>query len=108
MLTVFTELFGPYPFDRYSAVITADELEIPLEAQTLSTFGANHAAARLGERAAGRPRTGPPVVRQQPHRRHLGRHLAARGIRLLQRMAVVRGIRVAAVPTRGFRSTIVG
>lgn len=43
MLTVFSELFGPYPFDRYSAVITADALEIPLEAQTLSTFGINHA-----------------------------------------------------------------
>ncbi|MFT3860756.1 M1 family metallopeptidase [Micropruina sp.] len=45
MLTTFTELFGPYPFDHYSAVITADDLEIPLEAQTLSTFGANHAVA---------------------------------------------------------------
>jgi aminopeptidase N len=45
MLEVFTGLFGPYPFDFYSVVITADVLEIPLEAQTLSTFGANHAVA---------------------------------------------------------------
>ncbi|HMQ37823.1 MAG TPA: M1 family metallopeptidase [Micropruina sp.] len=44
MLDTFGTLFGPYPFDRYAAVITADELEIPLEAQTLSTFGANHVA----------------------------------------------------------------
>lgn len=45
MLEVFTGLFGPYPFDGYAVVITADDLEIPLEAQTLSTFGANHAVA---------------------------------------------------------------
>ena len=45
MMARFSELFGPYPFDQYSAVITADQLEIPLEAQTLSTFGANHAGA---------------------------------------------------------------
>jgi aminopeptidase N len=45
MVEAFAELFGPYPFERYAAVITADELEIPLEAQTLSTFGANHVAA---------------------------------------------------------------
>ncbi|GAA3026904.1 M1 family metallopeptidase [Gordonia defluvii] len=42
MLTVFTELFGPYPFPRYTAVVTEDPLEIPLEAQGFSTFGANH------------------------------------------------------------------
>lgn len=44
MLEVFTELFGPYPFEHYSVVITEDELEIPLEAQGLSIFGANHAS----------------------------------------------------------------
>jgi aminopeptidase N len=42
MLAAFTELFGPYPFDGYRAVVTPDDLEIPLEAQTLATFGANH------------------------------------------------------------------
>jgi len=45
MMDAFGELFGPYPFDGYRAVITADHLEIPLEAQSLSTFGANHAVA---------------------------------------------------------------
>ncbi|MFT4294714.1 MAG: M1 family metallopeptidase [Micropruina sp.] len=45
MVDTFAELFGPYPFGGYAAVITADELEIPLEAQTLSTFGANHVVA---------------------------------------------------------------
>ncbi len=43
MLEVFTRAFGPYPFDRYAVVVTADDLEIPLESQSLSTFGANYA-----------------------------------------------------------------
>ncbi|WP_435743293.1 M1 family metallopeptidase [Nocardioides sp. SYSU DS0663] len=41
MVAAFEELFGPYPFGSYTSVVTADELEIPLEAQTLSTFGSN-------------------------------------------------------------------
>ncbi|MDN4172617.1 M1 family metallopeptidase [Nocardioides sp. SOB77] len=41
MVAVFEELFGPYPFAAYTSVVTADDLEIPLEAQGLSTFGAN-------------------------------------------------------------------
>jgi aminopeptidase N len=48
MMTAFERLFGRYPFDRYSVVITDDELEIPLEAQTLSVFGANHLDGRRG------------------------------------------------------------
>ena len=43
MLRHYQELFGPYPFSEYSVVLTEDELEIPLEAQGLSIFGANHA-----------------------------------------------------------------
>lgn len=42
MLKVFTRLFGEYPFAGYTVVITEDELEIPLESQGLSTFGANY------------------------------------------------------------------
>jgi aminopeptidase N len=41
MMEAFVRLFGPYPFEGYLAVITADELEIPLEAQGLSVFGSN-------------------------------------------------------------------
>jgi len=44
MMSTFVGMFGPYPFDSYRAVVTADELEIPLESQSLSTFGANHVA----------------------------------------------------------------
>jgi aminopeptidase N len=42
MLGFFIETFGPYPFSGYTVVVTADDLEIPLEAQTLAIFGANH------------------------------------------------------------------
>ncbi|MFT3716685.1 MAG: M1 family metallopeptidase [Gordonia sp. (in: high G+C Gram-positive bacteria)] len=42
MVEVFTEMFGPYPFPQYTAVVTDDPLDIPLEAQSFSTFGANH------------------------------------------------------------------
>lgn len=41
MMRLFIKRFGPYPFDDYTVVITADELEIPLEAQGLSIFGSN-------------------------------------------------------------------
>ena len=48
MLAVFTRLFGPYPFDGYTVVVTEDELEIPLESQSLSTFGSNYCRADWG------------------------------------------------------------
>ncbi|MFT4188226.1 MAG: M1 family metallopeptidase [Aeromicrobium sp.] len=41
MVESFSRLFGPYPFASYAAVVTDDELEIPLEAQSLSIFGSN-------------------------------------------------------------------
>lgn len=44
MLTFFAGLFGDYPFSSYTAVITDDDLEIPLESQGLSTFGRNFMA----------------------------------------------------------------
>ncbi|TFC01573.1 M1 family metallopeptidase [Cryobacterium mannosilyticum] len=42
MISLFSGLFGPYPFDAYSVVVTDDELEIPLEAHGLAVFGRNH------------------------------------------------------------------
>ena len=48
MMTAFEELFGPYPFGSYTVVVTADDLEIPLESQALATFGANHADGHGG------------------------------------------------------------
>ena len=41
MMAFFSRLFGPYPFAAYTVVITEDALEIPLEAQGMSTFGSN-------------------------------------------------------------------
>lgn len=41
MLEFYEGLFGPYPFASYTAVITDDDLEIPLESASLSTFGRN-------------------------------------------------------------------
>ena len=43
MIDFFSSRFGAYPFASYTAVITDDPLEIPLESQTLSTFGSNFA-----------------------------------------------------------------
>jgi aminopeptidase N len=39
---VFERAFGPYPQPQYTVVVTADVLEIPLEAQGMGVFGANH------------------------------------------------------------------
>jgi aminopeptidase N len=52
MMKLFVKLFGPYPLSTgYTVVITDDDLEIPLEAQGISIFGANHCD---GERTAER------------------------------------------------------
>ncbi len=52
MMELFVELFGPYPLaDGYTIVVTDDPLEIPLEAQGISIFGANHCdGTRASER----------------------------------------------------------
>ncbi|MGW5609813.1 M1 family metallopeptidase [Streptomyces sp. NPDC003753] len=51
MMTLFQELFGPYPFGEYAVVVTEEELDVPVEAQGLSLFGANHVdGARGSER----------------------------------------------------------
>jgi aminopeptidase N len=43
MMKLFIKLFGPYPFSAgYTVVVTDEPLEIPLEAQGVSIFGANH------------------------------------------------------------------
>jgi aminopeptidase N len=42
MMRAFVRMFGDYPFEApYRSVVTEDDLEIPLEAQGLSIFGAN-------------------------------------------------------------------
>lgn len=47
MMKLFVKLFGPYPLATgYTVVVTDDVLEIPLEAQGVSIFGANHCDGR--------------------------------------------------------------
>ncbi len=100
MMKLFVELFGPYPLaNGYTVVVTDDPLEIPLEAQGISIFGANHCDGTRAQRAADRPRTGAPVVRQLGDRAAVARHLAARGLRLLRGVVVVRTQRRPAAPT---------
>lgn len=49
MMKLFIKLFGAYPFSAgYTVVVTDDDLEIPLEAQGVSIFGANHCDGRRG------------------------------------------------------------
>jgi aminopeptidase N len=52
MMELFVELFGPYPLaNGYTIVVTDDALEIPVEAQGISIFGANHCdGSRASER----------------------------------------------------------
>ncbi|TMR97129.1 M1 family metallopeptidase [Nonomuraea basaltis] len=42
MMALFTDLFGPYPFAGYTVVVADDDLDIPVEAQSMSVFGRNH------------------------------------------------------------------
>ena len=44
MIETFEEWFGPYPQEDLTIVVTEEELEIPLEAQGMATFGRNHEA----------------------------------------------------------------
>jgi aminopeptidase N len=49
MMKLFVKLFGPYPLSSgYTVVVTDDDLEIPLEAQGISIFGANHCDGHQG------------------------------------------------------------
>ena len=49
MMKLFVKLFGPYPLTTgYTVVVTDDDLEIPLEAQGISIFGANHCDGKGG------------------------------------------------------------
>lgn len=51
MMRFFEEVFGPYPFGEYTVVIADEELDVPVEAQAMATFGTNHLdGARTWER----------------------------------------------------------
>ena len=46
IMTTLEGFFGPYPFANYQLVVTDDELDVPIEAQGMSIFGANHLDGR--------------------------------------------------------------
>jgi aminopeptidase N len=46
MMLALQRFFGPYPFENYVIVVTADDLDDPIEAQGMSIFGANHVDGR--------------------------------------------------------------
>ena len=48
IMAAFERLFGPYPFPSYTVIVAADALDIPVEAQGISVFGANHLDGRRG------------------------------------------------------------
>jgi aminopeptidase N len=48
MMALFEELFGRYPFSEYRVVVVDEELDVPVEAQGLSTFGTNHVDGKRG------------------------------------------------------------
>ncbi|MFB7667893.1 M1 family metallopeptidase [Kitasatospora sp. NPDC056138] len=48
MMRLFQELFGRYPFGEYTVVVADEELDVPVEAQGLSLFGANHLDGQRG------------------------------------------------------------
>ncbi|MGI5340998.1 M1 family metallopeptidase [Streptomyces sp. CA-181903] len=48
ILRLYTDLFGPYPFESYGVTVVDAELAAPVENQTLSVFGRNHMDGRRG------------------------------------------------------------
>ncbi|MBC8091873.1 MAG: M1 family metallopeptidase [Pseudonocardia sp.] len=46
MMDTLTGLLGPYPFGNHQVVVCDDELDVPIEAQGMSVFGANHIDGR--------------------------------------------------------------
>ncbi|MFB9904897.1 M1 family metallopeptidase [Allokutzneria oryzae] len=48
MVRAFERFFGPYPFAEYGIVVVDEDLDVPVEAQGMSIFGANHVDGRGG------------------------------------------------------------
>ncbi len=93
MLETFAALFGPYPFDALHRGRHGRPARDPPGVADPVRLRHQPPQPALGGAAAHRPRAGPPVVRQHGHRGLAARHLAARGLRLLRRVAVVGGDR---------------
>ena len=84
MIDVYDDLFGPYPFVAYGAVVV-DE---PLGVRPRDPDPVDLRHRRGHQRVGHRPRARPPVVRRRRQPGHLAGHLAQRGVRHLRRAAV--------------------
>ena len=47
MIDLYDDLFGPYPFVAYGAVVVDEPLGYALESQTLSIFGTDAASSEM-------------------------------------------------------------
>ena len=99
MMDLFVDLFGPYPFDAYTAVVTDDELEIPVEAQGMSTFGLNH--------LDGSPDSERLIAHRRRLQPHVALHISAEDltnlgpVALLQDLAAVAALGISHVERNG-------
>ena len=89
MLEELVEFFGPYPFDSYGALVLDDEYPAG-GARDPDPEHLLPGVARVRPERRG-PRDGASVVRGQRDLDQLAGHLAPRGLRHLQRVAVGRG-----------------
>jgi aminopeptidase N len=48
IMNLFERLYGPYPFEVYGSMVVDTRLDVPLETQTFSVFGANHIDGERG------------------------------------------------------------
>ena len=74
MIDFYDDLFGPYPFGAYGAVVVDVPLGVALETRRCRSSAPTR--PRRDDRG---PRAGPPVVRRRRQPGHLAGHLAQRG-----------------------------
>ena len=94
MIDLYDDLFGPYPFVAYGAVVVDEPARV--RARDPDAVDLRHRRRR--QRVGHRPRAGPPVVRRRRQPRHVAGHLAQRGVRHLRRAGCGRSTRAPAGP----------
>ena len=79
MLAAFTDMFGPLPVPRYTAVVTDDRWRFHWRPRRASPRSAPTTATPPATRNGSSRTVNPPVVRQLGHAQAVARYLAARG-----------------------------
>ena len=93
MMEFFESVFGDLPVRRLHRRGDRRPARDPAGVPVALHLRSQLRLQRVESRPAGRPRAGPPVVRQRGDPAGVEGHLAARGVRLLRRVAVVGGVR---------------